>query len=144
MSLKPKMLVFWGLKDPRCYFFLFELPTFQTQHILYFFSLLFSLYWFFSLSNGHIFYTSIYFFSFWEEEEKQPYISNNRIFQRSYSFNINSIISSLISFKSNPIIVSLNNRFKKKKRRSLLCHLEVARIQFEVGNFLSLGGSRCW
>ena len=25
-----------------------------------------------------------------------------------------------------------------------LCHLEVAQIQFEVGNFLSLGGSRCW
>ena len=68
-------------------FFQFELPTFQTQQIFYSFSIifkpsLFSLYWFF-------FFTMVIFF-------KQPYISNNRIFQWLYSFNINSIISSLI------------------------------------------------
>ena len=61
-----------------------------------------------------IFFKHPYFFSFWEEEKKQPHISNNPIFQRSYSFNINCIISSLISFNSNPIIVPLN-KLKKKK-----------------------------
>ena len=63
------------------------------------------------------FFKHPYFFSFWEEEEKQPYIPNNRIFQRSYSFNINSIISSLTSFKSNPMTVSLNKRLKRKRKK---------------------------
>ena len=43
----------------------------------------------YSVFIDFFFFTMVIFF-------KQPYISNNRIFQRLYSFNINSIISSLI------------------------------------------------
>ena len=108
------------------YFTIWVTLLFKPNNFSIFSLLYLSLYWFFFpfqcsyFLNSHIFLTIVF--------------SNG-----SYSFNINSIISSLISLKSNPIIVSLKKKKKEKKGRSLLCHLEIAQIQFEVGSSSSLG-----